>query len=734
MSRILLISVRLHDGRYHGAGEGPPAPARLFQALVAGAGLGGPLQADVCSALQWLEELDPPIIGTPRLIDGQSLKNFVPNNDLDAVGGDQRRTGKIRTQKAFKPRLFDAEVPWLFAWRFTSREGDERQAQRVCSLAEQVYQFGCGIDLAWAWGEVLEDHEVDERLAAYAGLVYRPSAGGEGIELTCPQVGSLRSLSERHQAFGRRFQAVRQGRSVKQLFSQPTKPRFAQIAYDSPTIRHVYELREPTSESLVAWPLSRVVRLVEAVRDAAVARLRNALPAQRADIERFLVGRKADGSDEGPTELRVRILPLPSIGVHHADREIRRVAVEVAPGCPLRAEDVRWALSGVELVDGEGEHSTNFVVTPATDQSMLRRFGVGEPATVTWRTVTPIALPEPAIRRRIDPARQALEPKGGAERAGEQCAAAEAIVQALRHARVPAQAQSIRVQREPFEAKGLRVESFAPGTRFAKERLWHAEITFRTPVAGPLVLGCGRFLGLGLMRPVPKCVGVLAFAIVDGLTTPQDPTGLTRSLRRAVMARVQAAVGLGARLPAYFTGHEHDGSVAHSEQSPHLACAFDPLAGRLLVIAPHLLDHRPPMHSEADHWRTLEESLADLSTLRAGQNGILTLRRVAFSSDADPLFATARNWRSVTPYQVTRHAKGVGATTAFATDMAIECQRRGLPVPQVKPIEIHGERGLGLIGHAALSFTVAVNGPLLIGKNRHFGGGLFVPTAASENE
>ena len=59
----------------------------------------------------------------------------------------------------------------------------------------------------------------------------------------------------------------------------------------------------------------------------------------------------------------------------------------------------------------------------------------------------------------------------------------------------------IRVQREPFEANGHRVEAFAVGTRFPKERLWHIEITFRDAVTGPLVIGDGRFLGLGVMAP-----------------------------------------------------------------------------------------------------------------------------------------------------------------------------------------------------------------------------------------
>ena len=61
----------------------------------------------------------------------------------------------------------------------------------------------------------------------------------------------------------------------------------------------------------------------------------------------------------------------------------------------------------------------------------------------------------------------------------------------------------IRVQREPFEANGERAETFAEGKRFSKHRLWHVEIEFHEGIPGPLVIGDGRFLGLGIMAPVP---------------------------------------------------------------------------------------------------------------------------------------------------------------------------------------------------------------------------------------
>ena len=100
----LLISVRFHDGRYHGSGEWPPSPARLFQALVAGAARGEASPSDVAQAFKWLEGLDAPAIAAPAAYAGRGFKTFVPNNDLDAVGGDPARIGEIRAGKIIRPQ------------------------------------------------------------------------------------------------------------------------------------------------------------------------------------------------------------------------------------------------------------------------------------------------------------------------------------------------------------------------------------------------------------------------------------------------------------------------------------------------------------------------------------------------------------------------------------------------------------------------------------------------------
>lgn len=500
----LALHVRFHDGRYHGEGDWPPSPARLFQALVAGAGLGGPLGDDDRRALGWLENLGAPLIAAPRV--SQALRGvlfYMPNNDSDSIGGDPLRMARIRTAtKLSRPCFFDADVELLYAWPLTAAGEDAGLARVICSLAERLYQLGRGVDMAWAWGEVLDDERIDELLSLHPGRVFSPSAGESTTVLPSPCLGSLGSIERRYRAYGERFRYVKDGKAVKVVFRQPPKPRFRPVAYESLPSRELYELRgDNRAAAFAPWPLTRVSALVVRLRDGAVERLKHAMPDRSVEIDRVVVGRRPDGTNDGPPEDRVRIIPLPSIGHVHADREIRRVLVEVPASCPLAASDVHWAFSGLDVVDLEtGE--VQAVLIRSDERGFLRHYGLAEHGGHrTWRTVTAAALSEAARRRRIDPLNRSDDAKDGQERAREQARAASAVVQAMRHAGVRARVETLRVQREPFEAGGARVEAFADKTRFAKERLWHVEATFATPVSGPLVIGDGRFLGLGVMSP-----------------------------------------------------------------------------------------------------------------------------------------------------------------------------------------------------------------------------------------
>jgi CRISPR-associated protein Csb2 len=709
VSKYLLIAVRLHEGRYHGEGEAEPSPARLFQALIAGAARGQGVAAHRPS-FEWLEGLAPPVLALPRTSAGQQLGSYVPNNDLDAKGGDPARVSEIRVLKTIRPRLFDAAVPFLYAWEFDEQE--EERAREVCAIADGLYQFGRGVDLAWAVAEILDREALEQRLSGHPGRVLRPSGPGNSDDIPCPQPGSFESLEVRHAASLERLTTSAADPS-RQFLRQPPKPRFRQVAYGATTTWRVFELRH--GEGLARLAAEECHGLVTAVRDAAVLRLKKALPGHTEKVEAVLVGRRADGTGAGPTAARVRILPLPSIGHAEADQRVRRVLVEVPGQCPLSPADVFWAFSGLELQWG----TQPLVLTGSWEDSMARHYRT---ASRTWRTVTPMALPPTAARRRIEPSRSDREAKGGQERLAEEHRAAAAVLQALRHAEVRAGVESIRVQREPFSRRGTRAERFGDGVRFNKERLWHVEVTFTSRVQGPLSLGDGRFVGLGLLHPERRELGVHAFAVEEGLAATVDPQGLARALRRAVMARVQWQLGSQRELSPYFSGHSPGGAPA---TTPHLCYLFDPDGRRLMVLAPHLLGGSEPGFEERRNLETLACAMEGFTELRAGRSGHLKLRAVPVDVETDPLFAPARVWQSVTPYQVTRHLKRVGAKDALVGNILQECRERGLPEPAIRASGTHGIAGTGLVGAAQLTFKVAVPGPILLGRSYHLGGGVF---------
>ena len=731
MDRILLLSICFHEGRYHGTGAWPPAPARLFQALAAGAACGERLDPGARDALLWLEGRAAPVIAAPAARMGQSLDVYMPNNDLDAKQGDVRRVGEIRSAiKHMRPRLFDASIPLWYAWTFEDCDEGQRHADMACRLADRLYQLGRGVDMAWAMAEVLDPVQLEERLQNYLGAIHRPSPMGSGMTLDCPAPGSLQSLEHRFNALRARFQVQSGG---KTLFSQAPKPRFTPVGYDCPVERFLFDIRKLEGD-FAPWPLARATELVYALRGVQATegqaaggifgRLAAALPDKVALLQRVLIGRGATEADKAQ---RVRIVPLPSIGYQHADRAIRRVLVEVPPDCPVAARDIAWGFSGlvvdpgaVDVDTGEITGTSNLVA--ASDQGMLQHYGATPGFTSQlWHTVTPIALPFEAAKR--SRGHQTRTPS--ADRLAIEVSAVQHIQQALRHACVPKPVVSIRVQREPFDAKGLPASAFADGNRFIHARLWHVALRFSEPVAGPLLIGDGRYLGLGLCAPVQQdAEGILAYRVISGLELSENPQTVTNALRRAVMSRVQEKLGRNAVLPPFFTGHEQDGSTLRGGGKAHLAFAFDPHLLRLLVIAPHLLESRQANKHERACLVSLAAALEGFSDLRAGAAGLLRLQPAAVDLETDPLFKRSRHWLSITPYRPTRYNKTCAPGHAIAEDVRVELKRRGLPAPaSVEVLDIRqGQRG-GLDAKIALSFAVAVPGPLLLGRTCHTGGG-----------
>ena len=193
-----------------------------------------------------------------------------------------------------------------------------------------------------------------------------------------------------------------------------------------------------------------------------------------------------------------------------------------------------------------------------------------------------------------------------------------------------------------------------------------------------------------------------------------------QALRRAMMARWQALLGPGAPLPVAVCGHLPDGRPA-KERSRRITYAYDPRQRQLLVHLPAGLEALHPQ---------LRQVLTGFEVLMAGAAGVFTLGPARVLQDPE-LVGRHQRWTSLTSYALTRHGKG-GVEQSVRADVQLECERAGLPLPQVSVLEHWGVQGRGVHARVVLEFERPISGPLRLGKERYSGGGLFLGSASEE--
>lgn len=707
----LVISVYLPDGRYHGMPEWPPSPFRLYQALLAGALLGEPdRQTDsIRAAFEWLERQPAPSISVPPYTQGKRHIVYMPNNDLDTVGGDPRNTARIRgATKEIAPRLLPSNATLSYRWRFDSSE--TRHGEQIAALADRVHQLGRGVDMAFASGEVRVHSRSDAAVTEGSATVYQPTGGGaSGDTLRTPEPGSFTSLIERHE---RQRQRLHGG-----TLTQPPPPRYGAALYEARAHRLLFDLvgRDGDTTKYHALSPTHTSWLVRQIRDQ-LARLLNPSFGQTL-VERIIIGRRADEADK---TRRIQIIPLPSIGFRYADRAIRRLVLVVPTNCPIPVSEIHWAAGTIHLgvsADGEIVDATQPQLVPATETRMLTHYAADDRHTssTVWRTVTPLVV-------------QTLNRRTRANGKQRHAHLNRMIQRAIRQAGIDTPVSRIRVQQEPFEQKGLRANAVdLPGHLTGSER-HHAEITFAKPVRGPLVVGNGRYMGLGLCAPVVhRTDGAFVFDLPVPLQLSTSARGtLTNAARRALMNR--AANNRGS-IPPLFSGHAPDGGPSSSGQHEHIFITTvdadgDGFLDRIMVLAPWRVD-RTYQPGNRDR-QCFEQVVPMLAWLGGHQitNAELTPPRPPDSDER--YFESSKVWESETDYQPTIHPKPPNATDTIIRDAVSECARRGLPRPDVDVLNwTCGPRGGNVSARLQLRFGIAIQGPLLLGRGSHYGEGLF---------
>lgn len=217
----------------------------------------------------------------------------------------------------------------------------------------------------------------------------------------------------------------------------------------------------------------------------------------------FICGRRADGRPSDHPH--VAVVPLPDVGHDHAHGGVLGVAVIL----PRAVREQRHLVQRI-MARWELEHPLDEQEPPAL-VLLLRGGGTARVRRVEdvalrglhpgtwcrparrWITVTPIALDRNPgnLRSRTTAATAAEEAK-------------RLVRAACGHIGLPTPA-AVEVSLAPLLAGCAPVSGFDPFPREPgrpRRVKVHAELLFDRPVRGPMLLGAGRYVGLGLCRPV----------------------------------------------------------------------------------------------------------------------------------------------------------------------------------------------------------------------------------------
>ncbi len=482
------IATAHHDRRGH---EWPPHPARLFSALV-----GTWADADTPDeterrALEWLESLKPPAIGASGPDDvavRRAVSHFVPVNDARLRSGK----GAVESALALLPegrikqeRQFPSVTPdcpcVTFAW---DESADPDVATALDALLSRVTRLGHSSSLVSCR---LVDSALEPTL--------KP---GEGpMVLRCTQRGQLDALERAHsQHRGVRpralpFLGVRYGQ-VRSEEDEAVPVSRPDIAGDLV----VFEI--PSDKRRL--PVTRTVELVETLRGALFHHAEEPMPEG-------LSGHLPSGSPS--RDPHVAFLSLPNVGHSHADGRLMGLAVLLPAGIDELAARAAYRAIG-RWEQSEPPGLCRLTLTRGNVIDLQRKqppvelpglqSGTWARASRSWASVTPIALPK-------NPGR--LASGSPSARAKAWAAAEEQVRQSCVHVGLPEPA-AVAVSLGPLivGARGAAdFPAFVQGVRRGegvRRRLVHAAVRFAQEVEGPFVMGSGRFLGLGLMRPVPE--------------------------------------------------------------------------------------------------------------------------------------------------------------------------------------------------------------------------------------
>ncbi len=451
------------------APDWPPQPDRIFSALVAAWGARGE-HPDERHALAWLEEQPVPEIAASGGFARTTAIAFVPPNDPQSARTVNRAV--MPDYRSRQPRRFPAFRP------------DDPRVQLV-------------------WRNVDVD---DNTLSNLNALAAHTAYIGHSASVTRCRF-SVGSGSEDTVPAKRR---VYQGRlaQLEHDYAAGRRPQPGEIVRRAPSVAD----ETPRSAFADRWlVLEHVDGTMPDLRGCALVAkaLRNALMSgykasgREQSIPAVVSGHAADGSPSADPHLA--IVPLAFVGSRYADGHVLGFAL-VPPddGALLDQPEFQDAVRNIaKWQDEPGRRelkltANGFDLTFSVNAAVALRSLDPRPYVAvarTWATCTPVVLD------------RHLKATGNAARDAE---IAELIRQACVHAGLPAPprvapGKHSAMNGAPPTSRSRRVPKWTGWrvpTSLASRQLTHAILQFEAPVRGPVIIGAGRFAGLGLCRPL----------------------------------------------------------------------------------------------------------------------------------------------------------------------------------------------------------------------------------------
>lgn len=534
---MFALTIELLTGRYVATAhhdrdmpEWPPHPARLFSALVAAHHEQSESATEERAVLEWLERLSAPTIAASDATERAARTHYVPVNDAQVVGITLTERRYVKAAEARK-RMAAASTP-------ARQASAERVLHKALDVSRQVSEVGVTpvkqalellpggrgrqprtfpsmtpaeptVTYLWPDNELPAQHRAGltallervTRLGHSSTLVWCrledappppthvPDVEG-ALELRTVGPGQLAALERRH--------ALHRGITPRSMPSTMTRYRRTTDARgDQPPLTSWLSGEWFVFQQVAGQRLHgrKSLSIARAVRSALMAHLRTEIPP-------LISGHLPDG--QPVSEPHLAVVPLPFLDHQHASGIVLGFALQLPSRSSLldRRDDLLRAVGR-----WEGAHPEHDVVLhteagrelvfrratgPASLQTLRRSRWAGPSR--QWLTATPLALdrhPGPLFADRTEAAATAHE------------AARATIHRACLHVGLP-EPNRVELSDAPF-VRGAEPSSrylpFLQGKSRLRRRLVHAWIRFDAPIAGPLLLGAGRYLGQGLMLP-----------------------------------------------------------------------------------------------------------------------------------------------------------------------------------------------------------------------------------------